>query len=227
MMLDARLRPYTMANPPTSNGRIFLAHAFNLLCTIEFGFPPEQIETVLEGGQSDPTWIASDVLMSVRNLGQVFLSGRVETFARPIGGGLPVRLGREMWELDDFVDRFATCAIDPQHPFDRERPRTHWLFVDAPQFEELLGLLAQPVNSLRQRIEIAHEPPCKTPDQAAQKDRFLRRTEVERLVGLSRSTIYSRMKDGRFPANLDIGGVVVWREADVQHWMATRGVEAR
>lgn len=41
------------------------------------------------------------------------------------------------------------------------------------------------------------------------------------MVGMSRSTIYERMKAGRFPRNIELGGnLVVWREVDVQAWMA-------
>ena len=50
--------------------------------------------------------------------------------------------------------------------------------------------------------------------------KFLRRTQVENLTGLSRSTIYSMVADGSFPKQIKIGRrAVAWREADIVNWM--------
>jgi len=50
-------------------------------------------------------------------------------------------------------------------------------------------------------------------------DRYLRRSEVERSTGLSRSTIYRRISEGSFPAPYDLGGNCVrWREQDLVEW---------
>ena len=54
-------------------------------------------------------------------------------------------------------------------------------------------------------------------------DRLLRRTEVEEIVRLSRSTIYHLMKIGQFPAPLRIGQRAVrWLLSDSETWLATR-----
>jgi prophage regulatory protein len=46
---------------------------------------------------------------------------------------------------------------------------------------------------------------------------ILRRKQVEQAVGLSRSTIYQRMKDGTFPHPVALGERVVgWRVADIE-----------
>jgi prophage regulatory protein len=51
-------------------------------------------------------------------------------------------------------------------------------------------------------------------------ERLLRRGEVERLVGLSRSTIYQKVAKGTFPAPVKIGSHAVrWRESDLRRWM--------
>jgi len=58
-------------------------------------------------------------------------------------------------------------------------------------------------------------------------DRILRRPEVERRTGLSRSAIYRRIADktSDFPAPLDLGGNAVgWRESAIEHWLATRPI---
>jgi len=51
-------------------------------------------------------------------------------------------------------------------------------------------------------------------------DRLLRRREVEARTGLSRSTIYLWLKQGKFPKPVKIGArVVAWRDRDIADWM--------
>lgn len=55
-------------------------------------------------------------------------------------------------------------------------------------------------------------------------DCYLRRSEVERSTGLSRSTIYRRIKEGSFPAPFNLGGHCVrWRERDLVEWKQSHG----
>lgn len=57
--------------------------------------------------------------------------------------------------------------------------------------------------------------------------RLLRRPEVEQLVGLSRSTIYTRLEKGTFPKPVPLGGrLVAWVESDIQAWIEERIDEA-
>jgi len=52
--------------------------------------------------------------------------------------------------------------------------------------------------------------------------RLLRRPEVERLVGLKRSTIYDLMARGEFPRPVRIGiRAVAWAESDICDWVAS------
>lgn len=54
-------------------------------------------------------------------------------------------------------------------------------------------------------------------------DRLITRREVEHLTGLSRSTIYERLRDGHFPASVSVGPRSVrWRLSEVRHWIETR-----
>lgn len=54
-------------------------------------------------------------------------------------------------------------------------------------------------------------------------DRFLRRKEVEAMVGLKTSSLYRYMACERFPAPLQLGPkLVAWRESDIRAWMASR-----
>ena len=54
-------------------------------------------------------------------------------------------------------------------------------------------------------------------------DRILRRKEVEALIGLSRSTIYSSMSRGEFPRPLKLGRRAVgWQKSDLDAWLTRR-----
>jgi prophage regulatory protein len=56
--------------------------------------------------------------------------------------------------------------------------------------------------------------------------RFLRRQDVERITGLSRSSIYEKMAAGTFPKQVKLAQQTVgWIEAEVVAWMAARIAE--
>ena len=58
--------------------------------------------------------------------------------------------------------------------------------------------------------------------------RFLRLPEVVARTGLSRSTIYVRLDQGRFPRPVSLGGRAVgWIEAEVDEWMRERIAASR
>ncbi len=58
--------------------------------------------------------------------------------------------------------------------------------------------------------------------------RFLRLPEVMERTGLSRSTIYVRLAEGRFPRPVALGGRAVgWIEAEVDEWVRERIAESR
>ena len=49
------------------------------------------------------------------------------------------------------------------------------------------------------------------------------RQEVERMVGLSRSTIYDAMRRGDFPLPLKVGPKAVrWRSSEIEAWVESR-----
>ena len=51
-------------------------------------------------------------------------------------------------------------------------------------------------------------------------NRILKRPEVERLTGMSASSIYAKMRAGTFPAARRLGpGSVGWLESDLDAWM--------
>ena len=52
-------------------------------------------------------------------------------------------------------------------------------------------------------------------------DRLLRRTEVERRIGLSRATIYRQMRQGTFPEPIKVGpNAVRWPESEIEEWIS-------
>jgi prophage regulatory protein len=49
---------------------------------------------------------------------------------------------------------------------------------------------------------------------------ILRRKQVEERTGLSRSSIYKRMRDGTFPPAVPLGGRMVgWRVSDIERFL--------
>ena len=54
-----------------------------------------------------------------------------------------------------------------------------------------------------------------------------RRPDVERITGLSRSTLYAMMAEGTFPKPVKLGKRAVgWREADISAWLDSRAQDA-
>ena len=51
--------------------------------------------------------------------------------------------------------------------------------------------------------------------------KLLRLPEVKKTTGLSKSTIYARIAEGKFPRQIPLGPrLVVWVESDIQNWIA-------
>lgn len=60
------------------------------------------------------------------------------------------------------------------------------------------------------------------------KERILRLADVKTRTGLSRSTIYARIKDGHFPSHISLGPRCVgWLESDIDGWIAGRIQKSR
>ncbi|MDH5644189.1 MAG: AlpA family transcriptional regulator [Gemmatimonadota bacterium] len=58
--------------------------------------------------------------------------------------------------------------------------------------------------------------------------RILRLPEILSRTGLSRSTIYLRISEGKFPAQIALGERAVgWLESDVDNWLAAQVEKSR
>lgn len=57
--------------------------------------------------------------------------------------------------------------------------------------------------------------------------RYIRRTEVEAMTGLGRSTIYKMIADGEFPKPIKLTRkAVAWPEDQIAEWLASRPLAA-
>ena len=57
---------------------------------------------------------------------------------------------------------------------------------------------------------------------------LLRLAQVKARTGLSRSTIYLRIRAGEFPAQVSLGARAVgWLEAEIERWIATQVERSR
>jgi prophage regulatory protein len=56
---------------------------------------------------------------------------------------------------------------------------------------------------------------------------FIRLSEVEQLIGLKRTAIYKRIKDGEFPAPVKVGKRASrWSTADIEKWAQAKHQQA-
>ena len=57
------------------------------------------------------------------------------------------------------------------------------------------------------------------------QDKLLRRREVERITGMSRSSIYRLMQEGDFPRPVRVGlAAVRWKVSEIEAWIESRPV---
>ena len=222
---DRPASPYLMEAPPESTGRVLLATGFAHYCVLHWGYAPSDVSEAFQGAGDEEA--RSRAAFAARLLGGVLARGFVRAWTRAIGGGEPVELRESAWELDDFSGRFASSAMDPARPFDRDAPPTHWVFVDLDDWNAML--VASVEEGARWIPSVAKSSSTNRRPRAVQQevdavqgeDRLIRMPEVEHLTGLSRSTIRRRMKAGQFPKSTLLSpNISVWRALEVAAWVA-------
>ncbi len=58
--------------------------------------------------------------------------------------------------------------------------------------------------------------------------KLLRLPQVKASTGLSKSSIYARIAEGKFPKQIPLGPrLVVWVESDIQNWINEQVLAAR
>lgn len=214
--------PYLLAEPPTSVGRVLLSRALAHWCAVHHGYSNEEVAQGLRGDDSEKALIQA-VRFAARLIGELIAADRLRSFARPFGGGRPTFIEAADWELDDFTARFALSALDPTRPFDAAAPATAWIFVDLEGFNQLLDESCADIRPVTRAAAIIREASGEPPPAAVRTadNDLVRLPEVMRRTGMSRSTIYRRIKQGRFPEQLTMdGNIAAWRERDVADWLA-------
>lgn len=79
-----------------------------------------------------------------RAIAELAFAEEIETFARPIGGGVKMEpLPAELWAVDDPLPRLASCAINMKRPFDVDATPTHRIFVEERGLRAAMPALAQ------------------------------------------------------------------------------------
>lgn len=222
------ISPYLLDEPPTSTGRALLSRAFAHWCAVSYGHSAEEIASAFERTDVPDASVVKQVGVAARLIGELIAAGRLRTFARPFGGGSPEPIPPSAWELDDFRPRMARSAIDPRQPFNPAASPTHWLFADLDDFNDILSQnwpeLAEhlPYTGAADRAPHAFAPPAQGAAVVREgDDRLVRLPELLKRTGMSRSTIYRRIEQGRFPKSLPIdGNIAAWREGDLAAWLA-------
>jgi hypothetical protein len=112
----------------------------------------DTINGELEGSERHLPLVAGQLVLLAQ-------TGRLQTFARPKGGGETMPLDPALWEIDSGLPRLASCSINPKAPFDPGAPATHWIFVDKADLDRemrdydeeqarLVQEAAKPLNTL-------------------------------------------------------------------------------
>ena len=163
---------------------------------------------------------------AVMTITTAFLDGRIRTWARPIGGGVPVALDPVMWEVDDPLPRFRSGRLNLEDWANPDAPATHALFASEADAASTFGA-AQPDNIKAICDQVSPDAPLPAqPHSGGTKGRtgsFLRLPEVEARTGLRKSRIYELEKNGEFPKRFELGPrSVAWLEDEIEQWQLGR-----
>lgn len=208
---------------PSSAGRILLADLLEFVMSELSGLPEGGLlDTFSKSGDHVQEDRAS-VRSYVRWLGLQFLKGELVSSVRPFGGGDIAALPASRWELDDFEPRFAWSALDPTRWADTGARPTHWIFVTEESVDRWWQRWsageteAQDAESLAIVIERCGED---ADGGVAEPLALLRLGDVLAMTGMSRSTLYDRIRNGDFPEPLRLGSRMSrWRKGEIQTWL--------
>ena len=223
-MTNDLVSPYAMEEPPTSTGRTLLARGFAHWCALHYGYDPQEVSHALNG-EADVD-LSRDVSFAARLIGELIAAGRLKTHARPMGGGVPLPLRASDWELDDFRPRFARSALDPARPFDSSAVPTHWIFLGLEDFNALIEASCAdvvPRQAKSSKRDTAEPAAADLASDQTREDRHVRMPEIKRRTGMSASTVYRRIDQGRFPRQIPMSGgnIAAWWESEVADWIAS------
>lgn len=210
------------ADRPASGGRLLLCEVLMRFAEVQFGIHDADIRFALLG--DDEGAETADTLRSTMTfLGQLMTEGNLRTAVRRFGGGECEPFPPDKWEIDDFEPRFAVSAVDPVGWSDPDAAPTHWIFVNASDFEAFLTEWCRtddPAYVLAPAASSSAAGVLELDDGGRYPDAIIRMPEVARLTGLSRSTIYAKIALGTFPAQITLGSRMAgWYQRQVVEWL--------
>ncbi|WP_375381535.1 helix-turn-helix transcriptional regulator [uncultured Sphingomonas sp.] len=219
-----------------SKDHMLLSEAVLLYVGLVFGQDGAEIAEAFTTGE--PTGFdrnnrgEAPALISV--LHDLLVTGRLRSFIRPFGGGAPRLLHTNEWEMDDPLARFAWSGMNPAAPYDPDATPTHWILVPRNEVDEILERAGgravfrdaavpldrparQPLTAHGNGPEIVTTAPERPPLPVGD---LLRRDKVLERTGMSKSTLYQKIEEKRFPAPVTLGTRMSrWREEDVADWL--------
>lgn len=230
-----------------SNGRTTLIAAFSDVVQAHHGFPHTDLHEIasapVDGGENDA---ARDlVALDAELLLERFTSGKIETFARPLNGGEVFAISSNHWEIDDPLFRFATGCFNIVEWADPNARFTHRIFVDSAQFDSWLATL-KPAGFLTARqgqlignpqlraaratasrsaavvvdVPLGNTPAISVSAPTSVGPQMLKMSEVESMVSLKKSSIHQKIKDGKFPEQIKLGGASRWNRREIEQYIA-------
>jgi prophage regulatory protein len=91
------------------------------------------------------------------------------------------------------------------------------------EMTKLFTLVHTAISAQNASTETVSDPSAQQPETS-----LIRRKDVERLTGLSRSRIYDLMSKGKFPKPVSLGAKsVAWLETEAREWIAARIAERK
>lgn len=244
---------YETRQSAISNGRMLLTSAFAALVKCRTGFTAFELLDIFtappDEGENDA---ARDlVCLDAEYFARALVTGQLESFARPIGGGLFRPIEMYKWELDEPIHRFATGALNIEEWADSLTPHSHLIFVSTVQFDRWLAELEVPSALTNRQIEEIVDPQIRSKrrsgaskiDDIESNEKMVGRdssdpakmlsvgpvllklTEVIDLTNRSRSTIYNLEKNGEFPKRVKLGSSSRWRKDEVINWLEDKFLE--
>jgi predicted DNA-binding transcriptional regulator AlpA len=226
-MMIHPISAFTFEEAPTSSGRVLLARALSHWCVIHYGYSEEEVAAAFDTSAPLHSQVSQNVRFAARLLGELIASGEIRAWARPFGGGSPILIPAGDWELDDFRSRMASSALDPARPFDAAAEPTHWIFLQLGDFNRVVELSCADVMPRGGRprsgdVNVAALKSDYSVAAPAHEDRHVRMPEIVRRTGMSTSTVYRRIAQGRFPKQIPMGdgNIASWWESELADWIA-------
>ena len=249
--------PYLARTSLPSAGRTTLTAAFADVIFVRCDFHAHELHEIYcapaDDGENDAC--RDIVRLNAEYTAEQFIRGRIPTFARPLDGGIITPLDPSLWEIDDPLMRFATGAFNLDQWAVPNAELSHRLFVDSTTFDQWLTRLRPPGPLSSGEIESIFDPRVRAARSVAavvnvcapqpgdfnephpsrtSTYRFEERSdtitlaEVEKRTSLKRSTIYSYMRDEKFPQNFQLtDNRVGWSAVEIDRWIGERAASRR